>query len=275
MNIKEKTLMLFEQYIKETDRINKIKIRNQIVELNMPLVVKIVNSKFASIENKEDLYQVGYLGLIRAVEKYDPQKGSFSTYATWFILQKTTFAISTDRNIHIPSYVLNELLRFRKSHSSFNTFDWKIPKEYAVAGICAIKETSLDAPSLSTEEYDSLHDILCDDTRNPVETEAIASVMAKDIGKALSALSQREINILYRRIVNGETQKEVGKDLGITGGRVGSLEARALRRLQVPIRCNGIAKSDYPEFFSKYMDKNSATSYVNAFDSIENDELER
>ncbi|SFT62824.1 hypothetical protein SAMN02910301_2230 [Lachnospiraceae bacterium XBD2001] len=47
MNIKEKTLMLSEQYIKETDRINKIKIRNQIVELNMPLVVKTVNSKFA------------------------------------------------------------------------------------------------------------------------------------------------------------------------------------------------------------------------------------
>ena len=92
--------------------------------------------------------------------------------------------------------------------------------------------------------------------------------MAKDIGKVISTLSQREIDILYRRMVKGETQREIGKDLGITGCRVGSLESRALRRLRAPIyRGNGVPAYcgndmlDYPEFFNEYTDKNSVTSY--------------
>lgn len=264
MSIKEQTDALFLQYQEEADEINKIKLRNQIVELNMPLVRSIAARLFSGYNQEEDLYQAGYIGLIRAVERYEPEKGAFSTYASWPIFAEMTSMIREDRNIRIPTAIFQEIIRFQKANEkgvSFEKFDWKIPKKSAIRGLNAIKEASLDSPTLSTEEYDSLHEILQDSSNVDVAEEAMYSSMSKILKDALSLLSNREMKIIYYRFGCNKTLEEVGREFNLSRERIREIEKKALIKLgrswTSSIRSN---KKELLEYFNEISGKNAFTT---------------
>jgi RNA polymerase primary sigma factor len=224
--------------------------RRRLIECNLRLVISIARRYTSTGVPLIDLIQEGNLGLMRAAEKFDYQRGChFGTYATWWIRQAVSRAAGEHaRLIHLPEHVATRLRKVRRvaaQLSQENGLD-PLPEQIARACTMSIEEVrdllgiieqpvSLDAP-VDDEARHSLADTL-EDSAAPAPAETASQhLLGEELHRALSILTPRERSVITLRYGIGDgrsrTLLEVGKELGISRERVRQLEVVALMKLR-------------------------------------------
>ena len=249
-------LLTYEQELDLAKRIleGDEEAKQKLAESNLRLVVSIAKKYVGRGMLFLDLIQEGNMGLIKAVEKFDYNKGfKFSTYATWWIRQAITRAIADQaRTIRIPVHMvetINKLIRTSR-HLLQQLGREPTPEEIAaemeipVEKVMEIQKIAQDPVSLETpigEEDDShLGDFIPDDESPAPQDSAAYTLLKEQLEEVMETLTPREAKVLKLRfgLEDGKarTLEEVGREFKVTRERIRQIEAKALRKLRHPSR---------------------------------------
>jgi RNA polymerase primary sigma factor len=274
-DINEVPLLTPEQEIRLAKRVQRgdLAAREHMIRANLRLVVSIAKNYVNRGLAFMDLIEEGNIGLMRAVEKFDPKAGCrFSTYATWWIKQGIRRSlVNTVRTVRVPSYMSEIVSRWKATAMELNyrlgrqptsaeiaeelqlpQNNWNVVRETVQANSQPVHSMSEDSSSVFTETIEDQRTLAPD-------REIFNSLELSRLRELLSQLEPRESKIIKLRygIGNGEpmTLKAIGKKFGLTRERVRQMEQTALRRLhdimarefgeeRVPVRSRRRAASD-------------------------------
>ena len=228
--------------------------REKFIDCNLRLVISIAKRFVGHGLSIEDLIEEGNIGLMRAVEKFDPDRGyKFSTYATWWIRQSVSRAIADyGRAIRIPVHAYERIIKEKTIIGKYEQTHGCLPSNQYVADQLGMpledylkfvtrtsEPISLYAPVGDDAESDELISFIPTEEED-IESRIMYANLKRDINTVLGDLTEREREILKMRFGMNDNQshtlEEVGQKFGVTRERIRQIEAKALRKLRHPSR---------------------------------------
>ena len=223
--------------------------KKKLIESNLRLVISIAKRFFGSRLSFSDLIQEGNIGLIKAIEKFDPDKEfKFSTYATWWIKQSITKAIADmTKHVRIPVHLIDEINSYNKTYQLLFQKLWREPtsKEiwqklgFPIKKIKKLEEVIFGNVSLDREVWDEGRDTLADliEDGNTLRPDQFAekNTLRKNLDMILDMLDDREAKIVKMRYgIDGPryTLEQVGEEFNVTRERVRQIEQKVIQKLK-------------------------------------------
>ena len=232
-------------------RAGDAKARTRLVEKNLRLVVSVSKRYRGYGVPFEDLIQEGNIGLMKAVDKYDPDRGwRFSTYATWWVRQAVGRAVSDKgRTIRLPVHMGEKIRKMARTYNGLSAELGREPTDEEVAGRLGwtaekVREvkgampdaTSLDKPLGSGEEASELGSLVEDQASSDVSEAVVRDMEVGWLGEAMSRLPERHRHVLVKRYGLDEevaaTLAQLAEELGVSKERIRQLQREAERMLR-------------------------------------------
>lgn len=224
--------------------------RERMITANLRLVVRIAKEFDGMGVSLQDLINEGNIGLMRAVDKFDPAKGAkFSTYGAFWIKHAIRLCLSNQaRTVRIPVHMIDRVAKMRKIETQYREHEGRMPTDEEIAEElelsrhqmrvlrrAAMSQVSLDTP-MDEEEDRSLRDRIADESAPKPWEDVESEVTANLVGQLLDGLREREVEVLRHRFGfdGGDpmTLEEIGRHYGVTRERIRQIEAAALGKMR-------------------------------------------
>jgi RNA polymerase primary sigma factor len=247
-------LLTYEEEVELSRRakVGDRKARQRLIEKNLRLVVSVAKKYRGMGLPFEDLIQEGNIGLMKAIDKYDPDRGfRFSTYATWWIRQAVQRAVADKgRTIRVPVHMGEKIRKMARTYNELSIELARAPSDETVAerlgwsveGIREVKDampgatTSLNQPLTSEEGSSELGELVEDERSSDTPGTVVSGMETSELGEAIDRLPQRYRYVLVRRYgldgKNPATLAELGDELELSRERIRQLQLKAVYMLK-------------------------------------------